>query len=75
MVALLVSMNDCKGVASELPVQGVLFLDVVICLVIVVVLSIRRTMGRDYHIFCAIALLMPLYLITFYPFTNRLPTL
>jgi len=32
-------------------------------------------MGRDYHIFCAIALLMPLYLITFYPFTNRLPTL
>jgi hypothetical protein len=57
-------MNDCNGVASSLPVQGVSFLDEVICLGIVVVLSIGRTMGRDYHIFCSIALSMPYYLTT-----------
>jgi hypothetical protein len=54
-------MNDCKGVASSLSVQGVLFLDGVLRLVIVVVLSIKRTMGKDYHIFCTIALSMPVY--------------
>ena len=57
-------MNDCKGVASSLPVQGVLFLDDVLCLVIVVVLSTKRAMGRDYHIFCTIAPSMPFYLTT-----------
>jgi len=41
-----------------LSVQGVLFLDGVLRLAIVVILSTKKTMCRNYHIFCTIVLSM-----------------